>query len=400
MKFINMLWGGDINVYSMARAFHQEYGIKSTAYGKYPSGPCFDSNIINYITDEKADHQDYFLEKVLEFAKLHEDKKIFLIGCGDNYVELCANNLDKFPDNVIAPYINSELMQILIHKERFYEFCDKYGLDYPSTFIHKIEMGKSFNLPFEAPFIVKPANSVMYWNYPYDTQKKVYKADTKEELDSILDDIYGSGYKDSVIIQDFIPGDDSYMYVLTNYSDKNNKVKFMLLGHVLLEEHTPHGIGNHATIINDYKPELCGKIKEFLDAISFTGFSNFDIKYDQRDGKYKVFEINVRQGRSNFYVTGSGHNLAKLLVQDRLYNQLNDFEIAMNKHLWTVVPDYVLYNYISSDYHSEIKSLIKEGKSCNPLLYSKDTGLKRKLRLYKNIYGHIVKFKKYYEKKK
>ena len=37
------------------------------------------------------------------------------------------------------------------------------------------------------------------------------------------------------------------MRVLTNYSDRNGKVKFMCLGHVLLEEHSPHGIGNHAS---------------------------------------------------------------------------------------------------------------------------------------------------------
>lgn len=39
-----------------------------------------------------------------------------------------------------------------------------------------------------------------------------------------------------------IPGNDEYMRVLTSYSDRNGKVKMMCLGHVLLEEHTPHGL--------------------------------------------------------------------------------------------------------------------------------------------------------------
>ena len=44
--FYPLLFGGDINVYSVARAFHEAYGVKSTCYGKYPSGPAWDSALI------------------------------------------------------------------------------------------------------------------------------------------------------------------------------------------------------------------------------------------------------------------------------------------------------------------------------------------------------------------
>ncbi len=59
------------------------------------------------------------------------------------------------------------------------------------------------------------------------------------EFKQITDEIYSHGYEKSLIVQDFIPGDDSHMRVLTCYSDQNGKVKMMCLGHVLLEEHTP-----------------------------------------------------------------------------------------------------------------------------------------------------------------
>ena len=59
-------------------------------------------------------------------------------------------------------------------------------------------------------------------------------------------------------------------------------------------------------------------ISQFLEQIGYTGFANFDIKYDPRDGLYKVFEINLRQGRSNYYVTGAGMNISRYLVRDRV----------------------------------------------------------------------------------
>ena len=46
--FQPLLFGGDINVYSVARAFHEAYGVVSICYGIYPSGPAYGSNIVEY----------------------------------------------------------------------------------------------------------------------------------------------------------------------------------------------------------------------------------------------------------------------------------------------------------------------------------------------------------------
>ncbi|QHI73264.1 carboxylate--amine ligase [Aminipila terrae] len=395
-KFIPLLFAGDINVYSVARAFHEEYGIKPFVYGKFPTGPCYKSKIMNYNANPKADEQDTFLSLVLGFAEKHKDTKILLIGCGDSYVQLISENKDRLPENIIAPYIHIDMMNNLIHKEKFYDMCEKIGVDYPNTFVHKKELGHSFELPFDAPFIIKPSNGIEYWRHPFTTQKKVYKADSREELDSVLDDIYGSGYEDSIIIQDFIPGDDTFMRVLTNYSDKNGKVKMMCLGHVLLEEHTPHGIGNHAVIITEHNETVEAQFKQLLESMNYIGFSNFDIKYDTRDGKYKVFEINTRQGRSNFYVTGAGANVARCLVEDYIEDRPLEENFVRNRNLWLVVPKKVAFTYIKpEEYKKEMRELFAAGKWVNPLFYAPDNNLGRKLKLIKSQMGHYVKFKKY-----
>ena len=53
-----------------------------------------------------------------------------------------------------------------------------------------------------------------------------------------------SSYDYKFLIQDCIPGDDTYMRVLTCYCDQNHKVRFASLGRTLLEDHTPTAIGN------------------------------------------------------------------------------------------------------------------------------------------------------------
>ncbi|MBQ7605606.1 MAG: ATP-grasp domain-containing protein [Firmicutes bacterium] len=396
IDFIPLLFAGDINVYSVARAFHEEYGIKPFVYGKYPTMPCYGSQIMNYTPNPKADEQETFIKLVNDFALEHSDKKILLIGCGDAYVERISANKGSYPENVIAPYIDLCQMSDLINKEKFYAMCEKVGVDYPDTFVHRKEMGHDFTLPFGGPFIIKPSSGIEYWKHPFPTQKKVYCVDTFEEVLSVLDDIYGAGYGDSNIIQNFIPGDDSFMRVLTNYSDHNGNVKMMCLGHVLLEEHTPHGIGNHAVIITEVDEELERKYKKLLEEMHYIGFSNFDIKYDQRDGKFKAFEINTRQGRSNYYVTGAGANVAKYFVDDWIYGKELSFNIVDNENLWMVVPKGVAFKYVKNpEMVKKMKELIARGKVVNPLFYRPDSAFGRRLRLLKGQLGHYYKYKKY-----
>lgn len=391
-----LLFAGDINVYSVARAFNDEYGILPRVYGKYKAFPCANSKIMNYTANYEADQPDVFFHLVNEYAETNSSSKIILMGCGDSYVQLIADYKNDFPENILTPTINGDLMRNLTHKEKFYQRCEELNIPYPRTFVHRKELTGNFELPFDAPFIVKPSNGISYWEHPFPSQKKVYKCDSREELNSVLALIYEAGYDDSLIIQDFIPGDDTYMRVLTNYSDRNGSVKMMCLGHVLLEEHTPHGIGNHAVIITESEPALENKFKKLLEDIGYIGFSNFDIKYDERDSEYKVFEINTRQGRSNYYVTGSGENIARLVVEDIVKEVELKFKVVSEEHLWMVVPRGVALKYIiPQKYRDAIKRLTKEKKFSNPLRNKKDRSPKQYYYFLRNYFGHYKKYSKY-----
>ena len=399
-RFVPLLLGADINVYSMARAFHEAYGIRSAAYGKFATGVCYESAILDYRVCAQNEDGPTFFQNVCGYAGEHPDKTVLVIGCGDSYVKLAARYRDQFPANVIAPYIDYDLMDRLTNKEKFYELCDQFGIDHPGTFVYRREMGHDFQLPFGAPYICKPSNGVAYWEHDFPGSEKVFCLPTREALEATLDRVYAAGYPDSMIIQEFIPGDDSFMRVLTCYSDEQARVKLMCLGHVLLEEHSPHGIGNHAVILTEHDEGLCEKIRALLEDLHFTGFSNFDIKYDQRDGKYKAFEINCRQGRSNYYVTGAGYNLAKWLVDDVLYHKDMECTVAKNKVLWTIIPLKSIFDYVKSEsVKAEAKALIKAGKVCHSYYYEGDRSLKRWVHYKKNQFHYFEKYKRYFGNK-
>ncbi|MDR3315822.1 MAG: ATP-grasp domain-containing protein [Coriobacteriales bacterium] len=395
--FIPLLFASDINVYSMARAFHEEYGCRAVSYGMANTGPCVDSRILEHRVRERADRPTVMLELINAFAQEHPEQTVIVVCCGDSYVRSLAQIRPALAANVVAPGISPELLDRLTNKERFYELCNEVGLDYPSTFIYREQGTSADDIPFELPWVIKPADGVQYWEHPFEQQDKVFIAKTRADADSILKRIYSSGYTASTIIQDFIPGDDSFMRVLTNYSDTKGQVKLMCLGHVLLEEHTPKGKGNHAVIITEQDLELEARFKQLLEKLGYTGFSNFDLKFDSRDGRMKVFECNVRQGRSNFYVTGAGANLAKTLVDDLVYRRDLAFCSMDEQALWMVVPEKVAFDYINPvPCRAKMRELIAAGRCTNPLLYKGDRSVKHRLRVEKSLHTQHDKFARFY----
>ena len=263
----------------------------------------------------------------------------------------------------------------------------------PGTFVYRRRWAHDFQLPFGAP-ICKPSNGVAYWEHDFPGSEKVFCLPTREALEATLDRVYAAGYPDSMIIQEFIPGDDSFMRVLTCYSGADARSGSCAWATCSWRAHPPRRRQSRRHH-HRARRRGCVKIPALPGGLHFVGFSNFDIKYDQRDGEFKAFEINTRQGRSNYYVTGAGYNLAQgFWWEDRHWStKAPRPTVTQNRLLWMVVPRRVAYDYTPRRYHQEMRALIQAGAVTNPLRYGPDSALKRKLKLEKNQLGHFVKFK-------
>lgn len=396
-EFLPVLLANDINVYSMARAFHEAYHIKSLVVARNTDGTTRDSKIIITKIVENLDETDVFLQTMDEIRKEYPGKKLMLIGCADHYVRLIVENKEKLKQSFVVPYADKAVMDNIVLKETFYGLCAKYGLDYAKTFIYKPSMNFKFNLDFGYPMVLKPSDSVAYKKHKYVGQHKVYFVENELELMEDLHKIYENGYPVNMIIQERIPGNDSAMYDLQVYVGSDHKVKLMNFGNVLLEEHTPNGIGSNAATIVDYNEPLMKKIQFMLEDINYEGLADCDIKYDYRDGKYKMFEINIRQGRSNYRVTGGGDNLAKYLVDDYIYMKELTLKYANNEFLWHVVPLRIVYKYVKDkEKLKKVKQLIRQKKVCHSLYYKEDMNLKRAIYLKYRDFRQFQYFKKYF----
>lgn len=396
-----VLLGSDANVYGMARSFYMEYGVTSLAIGKGALAATANSKLVKMaVVEPNLEDDAVFVRTLTDFAKAHTGKTLVLVSCGDNYTGLMARARAALEPYYKFACPTPELVAELDTKEFFYKACERHGLSYPRTFGCTNENYKTVELPFPFPCIIKASNSVAYWNCKFPHKKKVFVAYNKEEFDAITAAIYSSSYQDNLVLQEYIPGDDNCMRVLNCYSGLDHKVKLMALGRPLLEEQTPEGIGNYAAIMNVRDDELMEKMKAFLEDVGWEGFSNFDMKHDARDGKYKLFEMNPRQGRSSFFVTASGYNLAKWLVEDVVEHKEQGLTIADAHHLWMIAPAGIIKKYLKDEaLLAEAKELMRQGKVSHQLFCKEDAGLKRRIWYIKNQLNNYRKYKRYFGNK-
>lgn len=400
-EFRPVILGADITAYSLMRTFYEEYKVKSILVNMSENSPISESSMCDTYSFDKLEDKEVFLSALKEVGEKHKDKKLLILGCGDWYVRMLIENKNILSKYYIIPYIDEELMNKIVLKDKFYDILSKLDIPHPKTFVYDLKEKNDLDFNFEYPIVAKTADSARYHYAKFPGKKKVFTFNNKEDLEGMLRNLEQSSYDYKFLIQDRIPGDDTHMRVLTCYSDQKAKVRFASFGHVLLEEHTPTALGNPCCIVNEVELEVVDQAKKFLEYIGYTGFSNFDLKYDERDGKYKFFEINIRLGRSNFYVTSSGFNVARLMVEDLIYKRELDYTIADKEHLFTFVPKYVIKNFVKdSPIKAKALSLMKEGKWSNPLYFKGEKNLRTKIYGRLASINQIKKFNKYCKKAK
>lgn len=407
-KFDVLIIGSDINAYFMARNFYEEYGIKSHIIAKFPMSFTLTSKICEIEYEPNLWETKIFLNRLIEYGKLTRKSvgeiPIILIGTNDTYVRLIVENAEILKQYFVFNYVELPVLNSLSLKDEFYAKYEEFGIEFPNTYIFNCKnsvdsIDKEKINAFKYPVIVKAGNSVEYFKHEFEGQAKVYKLQTIEEIIETIEKITEAGYTDNLIIQEYIPGDETYLFDAVLYSNTEGKVEFMTFAQIGLQERTITGVGNCTVLINGYNQfgayvDTVYKLKEFAEKIGYKGPGEFDLKYDVRDGKYKVLEINPRQGRSSYYSTAVGCNLAKYLVDDLIYQKHKEFKIADEQVALSFVPMSVINTYIDNkEYVKKIKKLKKEKRLIDPLRYNKDMSMKRRVWLFKRALNYNRKYK-------
>lgn len=404
MDFEVLILGTDANAYYMARCCYEAYHKKAYVLGKDRLAFTKFSNILHVIYNKDIWDLKAFLKALDEFQKEHQNKKIVLISTNETYTEFISGNRDKISDSYVCNVPSIDIIKSLTNKEKFYKTYKDSNLVFPKTIYYDCKKNKTLDeIDLTFPLIIKPSNVVMFNHISFADKHKIYKVNTKEELEETIDNIIFGGYTDKLIIQEFIPGDDSNLFDSVVYVNQKGNVEFISFAQIGLQERTRFMVGNAAVLINGFNTtkgnakKQVKEIKKFMESINYRGFAEVDMKYDIRDNTFKVLEINARQGRCSYYVTALGKNLVKTIVDDVLYNLENKYTLLEDKILLSFVPKGIVRKYIKNkEYKKEVLKMWK--KVIKPMDAPQDKNFKRFLLLRKRWFHYYIEYKKSYWK--
>ena len=372
-----IILGGDIGAYATARAFHQEYGVRSVVVAGVATGPVQHSAIVDLRVHADMT-QPAALVRILRSIAAEQPRAHHLVlASADWLVEQLVAVGDELSDVVTIPYASSSVIAAVSDKAVVMRACRSLGVPHPDT---QVVVPGHAGVDLERtsfPAIVKPASTTAAHSVTYPGQAKVHTVTSPEQLNDLLAVMATAGFDSQVLVQEMVPGDDDSMAAVNVFIGPQGEVRFAQMGRVLLEDHTPSALGNSvAQVTVDASHDAVARaviddVLRLLHELGMTGFANVDLKRDAT-GVYRLFEINPRVGRSGYAVTASGYNVAAMYVDAYLSKKpAGERVIGSREHLFTVVPVALVGRYAPSA-RGHLRRLRRARAVTNPLFYRRE----------------------------
>lgn len=311
-KSCALVLGGYVNAYSIVRELKEE-GVNNIWLFDYGSSLTRFSNIISGVTAiEKTTDS---LKKALFLL----NKKFEYIVCyptDDIQLELLLALSDEINSFCFLPF-NTENLKASLNKTVQYQFCEKLGVPYPKT--EEIRSESDFiyieNLVF--PIIIKP-------NTRKDITTSVFRSlyiesysDFEQNKQKIIN-FLNKGI--DFLVSEVVPGDDTLIYAYTGYRSKNGQILNEWVGKKLTQ--FPDAFGVFSSASNEAPDVIIEQGRKLLNGLNLYGIAEPEFKYDHRDGKYKLMEINLRS--MMWHRVG---NLSNVKLQYTQWSDANGFPI-------------------------------------------------------------------------
>lgn len=275
------------------------------------------------------------LESLLAMGKSGKYLHWLIMPTSDLQVRTVSQNKAQLEQYFKVSTDDWEKVEVFFNKTLTYKTAEALDIDIPKTwFPQSLDDVKRNAYVF--PCIVKPAVVQQFYK---ETHKKVFFCQNKNELIQNYKIALDIIPKDEIIIQDIIPGSSENQFSACFTYNVSQPIVQMVARR---KRQHPIDFGNATTFAETVdNEELISIARTLLDKIGYIGICEVEFKFDMRDKKYKLLEVNPRTWKWHSIAEKSGSPFLMSLY-DLLYTGSSAstliWEKASFKHIITDVP--------------------------------------------------------------
>jgi len=239
-------------------------------------------------------------------------KRSVLYHTTDETAVFVAEHADSLREWYIIPPQAPSLVHQLTSKEKMHFLAVEHGIDTAETGFPKSRRELSDLIPaLTFPVMLKGIDGQLL---EARSGKKMVLVRTEEELLSAYD-LLEDPLHPNLMVQEYIPGEADSVWMIDGYFTGESECLFLQTGRKIRQ--SPKYTGYTSLGVCSPNPIVESMTRDFMKRIGYAGILDMGYRFDERDGKYKVLDINPRIGATfRLFVGEDGMDVARASYLD------------------------------------------------------------------------------------
>jgi D-aspartate ligase len=235
-----------------------------------------------------------------------------VFACDDDTAMFVANNAAALEERFLFQQTPAALISSLASKRGLYKLATLHHIPTPATRFPESRadvLSRISDMTF--PVLLKGIDGL---RLARNTGKKMVICHNFNELLANYDDLEDPD-QPNLMIQEYIPGGADSVWMFNGYFNSHSECLVSFTGKKLRQ--CPIHTGATSLGICLKNQDVEESVKAFMKAVGYRGMLDVGMRYDLRDGKYKVLDVNPRIGATfRLFVDSGGMDVARAYYLD------------------------------------------------------------------------------------
>ncbi|MBV9970800.1 MAG: ATP-grasp domain-containing protein [Xanthobacteraceae bacterium] len=227
-------------------------------------------------------------EWLVDFAAHHHLVRWVLFPGGDAEARLVAQCPDLLGEAFVLTTPAWPIARFMLDKQLAHQHADAVGVASPWSYF-PVERNDVAKLACPLPAILKPT---VFAGRNRFTAAKAWRVDDRASLVARYDEAAALVGRDAIMVQEFIPGGGEAQFSYAGAWDRGKPVASVVARRT---RQYPVEFGFTSTFVETIEhPDVEAQAFRFLADLRFSGLVEVEFKFDARDGRLKLLDVNPR----------------------------------------------------------------------------------------------------------